>query len=88
MWKISSINNSTHEVTLSDDLGNELKTVVPLEHQISRDVKLAYITSLLESKNLEQKLVKRLSSISPKVLLTIILAEAVIIAILTLLRIK
>jgi cell wall-associated NlpC family hydrolase len=52
MWKIVSVNNNTHEVTLSNESRERISLVIPAEHQVSTALKQAYIKSVTDAHDL------------------------------------
>lgn len=51
MWKISSINNATHEVSMRHLDGEVMSLVVPLEHAINPFAKTAWLKAQTDARD-------------------------------------
>jgi hypothetical protein len=83
VWKITKINNETHEVTVTRTDGSLINFVVPSEHTVTSKSKLDYIKSRTDAHDLLPKpIIKKL----PNYWKALSMAQAIIIILLILVK--
>ncbi len=79
MWSITKFNPVTHDIEMKHLEGDIIKFTIPLEHQVTRDLKLAYIEAQTKEHIFSQKISEKLFSQKNYILIAITAAITIII---------